>query len=165
MIRPAKGVISQGFSAAHQAIDIANKPGTPVVAPISGEITIAGDLGECGLGVQVGDTTNGHRMCHNRKLLVKVGDIVKEGQKVAEMGYTGLTVPDDVPEGSHLHWVMWKDGKRVDGEKYLKEDDMFKGKSAEYWYKQTQKYKGFTKSWRVKYQTLVKELKKLTGGK
>jgi murein DD-endopeptidase MepM/ murein hydrolase activator NlpD len=131
---PAQGFIAQGFSVAHPAVDIANTVGTPVLAPVGGTITIAGDLGECGLAVQIGDITNGHRLCHNSKLLVSVGQTVGEGQQVAEMGYTGKTIPDDVPEGSHVHWVTWKDGVRVDGRNYvIRGGNMYEGKTAEEW--------------------------------
>lgn len=134
--RPCTGYISQGYSSAHLAVDIADKPGTDIVAPVAGKITIASNLGDCGLAVQVGSETNGHRLCHNSKLLVKVGQTVKQGQKIAEMGYTGYTIPAG-PAGSHCHWVMWLNGVRVDGDKYTADnDDVYNGKTAKQWYQE-----------------------------
>lgn len=118
MIKPAKGIKTQGFSAAHPANDIANVLGTKVYAPAKGRINIAGWLGECGNAVQVGTETNGHRLCHLNKVHVKVGQTVQEGQQVGTMGYTGKVRPPGI-FGTHLHWVMWKSGKRVDGLKEL----------------------------------------------
>lgn len=130
VVLPAKGTVTQGFSDDHQAIDIANAQGTAIVAARAGKVTFTGQLGsgknDCGLAVQIGDKLgqekNSDRYCHNYKILVKVGDTVKAGQKIALMGYTGYTIPDNDPRSSHLHWVMWLNGQRVDGRKYISEN-------------------------------------------
>ncbi|MER3458466.1 MAG: peptidase M23, partial [Chloroflexota bacterium] len=45
---------------------------------------------------------------HLSKILVNVGDEVRPGQKMAEIGATGLVT------GSHLHWEMRINGVPVD---------------------------------------------------
>lgn len=128
MIRPAQGSVTQGFSTAHQAIDIANGKGTAIVAPEGGRITAVGQMGtgtnNAGLVVQIGDPAgNAHRLCHLNKATVSVGQTVVQGQKVGEMGNSGYVLPAPTPKnpdaGTHLHWVMWRAGKRVDGLNYV----------------------------------------------
>ena len=46
--------------------------------------------------------------CHLHKLLVKENQMVKQGQKIAEMGNTGLV------SGPHLHWGLSLQNVRVD---------------------------------------------------
>ena len=52
-------------------------------------------------------------MTHCSKLLVKSGDIVSQGDKIALVGETG-----DVT-GPHLHFEVIVDDERVDPEKYI----------------------------------------------
>ena len=51
---------------------------------------------------------------HNRKLLVKEGDQVRVGQRIAEMGTTGT-------DRAKLHFEIRRYGKPVDPLKYLPE--------------------------------------------
>ena len=45
---------------------------------------------------------------------MSVGQSVKRGQAIGIMGYTGLTDPDDVPEGRHLHhFIRYDNGTYV----------------------------------------------------
>ena len=123
MKQPAQGRISQGFHAAHQAVDIVNAFRSPIVAPITGTVTAVGQMGsgtsDAGLVVQIGVTaTEMHRLCHLDSYIVKVGQVVQQGQLVGYMGYTGYTIPSGIG-GTHLHWVMWRNGVRVDGRKYV----------------------------------------------
>jgi len=162
MILPAKGVISQKYNWLHRAIDIANMLDTPVVAPHSGRVTYAGNLGDCGKAVDIGKTNTKSRLCHNNKILVKSGQWVKEGQKVATMGYTGKTVPKGI-KGTHVHWVLWINDKRVNGLKYLG-DDMYKGKSAKYWYQKyqaTKKRRNLFKKWNKANKGLLDKVRSL----
>ncbi len=124
-VLPALGKITNKFSAGHQAVDIANSVGTPIHAPDGGKIIHAGQMGsgtsDAGLAVEILslDKYVGHRLCHNSKIIVKVGDIVQKGQVVAYMGFTGYTQPDNVPAGSHCHWIMFIQGRRVNGLLYI----------------------------------------------
>lgn len=123
MIQPAQGRISQGFHSGHQAVDIVNAYRSPIVAPITGTVTAVGQMGsgtsDAGLVVQIGTSaTEMHRLCHLDSYIVKAGQVVQAGQVVGYMGYTGYTIPSGIG-GTHLHWVMWRNGVRVDGTKYV----------------------------------------------
>lgn len=103
---PAQGDITQGFNATHEGLDIAGPSGTPIVAAASGEVTFAA-WGDDGLGnsieLQHSDgsvTVYGH----NKRLLVRKGQQVRQGQVIAEMGTTGNST------GSHLHFEIYPDG-------------------------------------------------------
>jgi septal ring factor EnvC (AmiA/AmiB activator) len=123
MIAPAQGRISQGFTTTHKAVDIVNAYRSPIVAPEQGTITAVGQMGsgtsDAGLVVQIGNTSSrAHRLCHLDSYIVKVGQKVIQGQVVGYMGYTGYTTPSGIG-GTHLHWVMWNNGVRVDGRNYI----------------------------------------------
>lgn len=121
MLRAAQGYVSQGFHADHKAVDIAGAFGSPILAPVSGFITAARNMGDAGLAVQIGDETNGHRLCHNNAVHVSAGQWVEKGQHIADMGYTGKVIPAGI-DGTHLHWIMWKDGTRVNPLDYVAPD-------------------------------------------
>lgn len=125
---PTTGTITQGFYSGHQAVDIANKKGTAVVAPESGQVTFVGKMGsgtlDAGLVVQIGNpNSRGHRLCHLNRARVSVGQWVNEGQVVGDMGNTGYVLPRPTPSnpdaGTHLHWIMWNRGVRVDGRNHV----------------------------------------------
>lgn len=122
MTSPTYGRISQKFWVLHKALDIVNALNTPIVAPVAGKVTFVGRMGSgvnnAGNVVQIGDTNNGHRLCHLNKYVVKAGQTVKEGQLVGYMGYTGFTIPAGV-RGTHLHWIMFKNGSRVNPLNYV----------------------------------------------
>ncbi len=84
----------------HYGVDIARPKGTTVVAPADGVVIFADpDLFFSG-GTLIID--HGLRLntsyLHLSKLLVKVGDRVRKGQPIAEIGATGRAT------GPHLHW-------------------------------------------------------------
>lgn len=122
MRSPTYGRISQKFWVLHKALDVVNALNTPIVAPVAGKVTYVGQMGSgvnnAGLVVQIGDTNNGHRLCHLNKYVVKAGQTVKEGQLVGYMGYTGFTIPTGIG-GTHLHWIMFKNGTRVNPLNYV----------------------------------------------
>ncbi|MFK5985535.1 MAG: M23 family metallopeptidase [Pseudomonadota bacterium] len=96
----------------HYGIDIARPTGTAVVAPASGIITLAHkDMFFSG-GTIMLDHGFGlsSSFLHLSKLHVKVGDIVKQGQLIAEIGATGRVT------GAHLDWRMNLFNKRIDPE-------------------------------------------------
>jgi murein DD-endopeptidase MepM/ murein hydrolase activator NlpD len=110
-IWPATGWVTSGFgfrtdpftglNQMHQGIDIANQIGTPVIASADGIISDTGnDLGFGKILVishGFGMTT---RYAHLSQILVKVGQKVERGEKIAEVGMSGKTT------GPHLHYEV-----------------------------------------------------------
>lgn len=94
----------------HYGVDIARPRGTPVVAPAAGLVTLAEpDLFYSG-GTLIID--HGHRLSstflHLSKLHVEVGQRVRQGDVIGEVGASGRAT------GPHLDWRMnWRD-RRVD---------------------------------------------------
>jgi lipoprotein YgeR len=91
LVWPAQGNVTRRFDGANsKGIDIVNASGTPVVAAAAGSVVYAGD-GLRGYGNLVIIKHNSDYLtayAHNRALVVKEGQSVSQGQKIAEMGDT-----------------------------------------------------------------------------
>jgi len=111
---PATGKIIQGFNSNTKGIDIEGAPGDPVVAAADGKVMYAGN-GVRGLGnlVLLGHS-NGFitAYAHNQQLLVKTGDEVKKGARIALLGQTDTTSP-------RLHFEIRRRGTPVNPLSYL----------------------------------------------
>ena len=120
VLKPARGRISGVYGSQryfngeprrpHFGLDIANKTGSPVYAPISGTVVFADpDLYYSG-GTLIIDHGHGvtSTYIHLSKLDVKVGDTISQGDKVAEIGATGRVT------GPHLDWRFNWEGERLD---------------------------------------------------
>ena len=113
---PTNGKVVGEFSesANRKGIDIAGKQGQPVVASAAGKVVYSGS-GLRGYGKLViikHNNTYLSAYAHNDQVLVKEGQTVTKGQKIAEMGSTDS---DQVK----LHFEIRKLGKPVDPAKYL----------------------------------------------
>jgi lipoprotein NlpD len=113
---PTQGKLIGQFSesANRKGIDIAGKLGQPVLASASGKVVYSGS-GLRGYGKLIiikHNNTYLSAYAHNDKVLVKEGQAVSRGQKIAEMGKT------DSKEVK-LHFEVRRFGKPVDPEKYL----------------------------------------------
>ena len=113
---PAKGKIVTNFSetANLKGIDIAGTAGEPVRASAPGRVVYAGN-GLRGYGKLIiikHNDTYLSAYAHNREILVKEGQQVTRGQKIAEMGNTDA---DQVK----LHFEIRRHGKPMDPTKYL----------------------------------------------
>ncbi len=122
MILPARGRISQGFSGQHLAVDIAGGYRSPIFAPHAGQITATGQMGtgtnDAGLAIDIDAGRFKSRLAHNDEIITTPGQNVVQGQHIGYQGYTGFTIPSGI-EGTHCHWVLWDNGVRVDGTKYI----------------------------------------------
>lgn len=101
-------------SANHQGIDIGADEGTAIYAAMEGTVTVASEEGEYGKHI---DITNGDvltRYAHCSKLLVKEGQYVKQGDKIAEVGSTGNST------GPHLHFEIRRDNRVVNPDEIIK---------------------------------------------
>lgn len=107
--RPASGNLTSGFGyrwgTMHNGIDIANSYGTSIYASDGGVVTCAGWQGGYGNLVII-DHGNGFKTYygHASKVLVKTGQKVGKGEKIALMGSTGNST------GSHVHFEIRKNG-------------------------------------------------------
>ena len=113
---PAKGPVVANFSEAanRKGIDIAGKLGTPVMASAAGKVVYSGS-GLRGYGKLVIIKHNKIYLsayAHNDQILVKEGQTVSKGQKIAEMGNSDS-------EQIKLHFEIRKLGKPVDPAQYL----------------------------------------------
>jgi murein DD-endopeptidase MepM/ murein hydrolase activator NlpD len=106
-----------GYTAVHKGIDFAGPEGTKVSSVAAGLVTFAGDRPGFGQMVEI-NHGNGlaTRYCHNEKLLVRQGDMVRKGQEVSLMGSTGHST------GPHLHFEVLKNGTQVDPLRFIGED-------------------------------------------
>ena len=126
---PVKGVITSacgervnpilGKRENHNGLDIAVAEGTAVIAVKSGKVTEVRTSATYGKLLEY-ETTDGYTVmyAHLSKVLVQEGEIVKQGQKVAESGNTGLST------GPHLHYSLWKGEKLLDPMDYLSAENM-----------------------------------------
>ena len=111
-----KGVITSywGDGRNHKGIDIAAPAGTEILAAQAGTVTYAGWNNDYGYNVII-DHGNGvqTRYAHSRKLHVKKGDKVSQGQFIAEVGTTGQST------GNHVHFEVIINGVRRNPAPYL----------------------------------------------
>jgi lipoprotein NlpD len=114
-IWPADGKVLSGFdNGKTKGIDIAGQPGDIVRASAGGRVVYAG-AGLRGYGKLViikHDADYLSAYAHNRSLLVKEGQSVTKGEKIAELGSTDADRPK-------LHFEIRRRGKPVDPLKYL----------------------------------------------
>ena len=123
-IAPARGRLSSpygyrndpftGLRKFHNGIDIANGPGTPVVASMSGTVAAVGYNGNYGRYVILRHPDGFQTLyAHLARTHVSQGDRVRQGQQLGEMGNTGYST------GNHLHFSIFLNGTHVDPQEYL----------------------------------------------
>lgn len=114
-IWPSSGKLVGQFSeSGSKGVDIGGKAGDPVIAAGDGKVVYAG-TGLRGYGKLIivkHNATFLSAYAHNQMLLVKEGQNVSKGQKIAEMGNSDA---DQVK----LHFEVRRQGKPVDPLKYL----------------------------------------------
>jgi murein DD-endopeptidase MepM/ murein hydrolase activator NlpD len=121
---PVQGWVTSGFgyrtnpftglTQMHEGLDISNRMGTPVIAPSNGIVSDVGNDNAVGKVILIfhgfGMTS---RYGHLSKVLVKVGQRVKRGDKIAEVGMTGKTT------GPHLHYEVKINGVPINPARYI----------------------------------------------
>jgi murein DD-endopeptidase MepM/ murein hydrolase activator NlpD len=127
-IMPTQGWLSSAFSSMrthpilhmarpHVGIDVSAPMGSPIEAPAAGVVTEAG--WETGYGNSI---TINHgfgiitKFAHASKLMVKNGQRVSRGQRIALVGNSGLAT------GPHLHYEVHVNGRPVNPLKYVLPD-------------------------------------------
>lgn len=124
-VMPTQGWLTSAFTAMrahpilhiarpHEGIDVSAPMGSPIEAPGAGRVTSAG--WESGYGNTV---TIDHgfgivtKYAHAQKVLVRKGQRVERGQKIALVGNSGLAT------GPHLHYEVHVNGRPVDPLRYV----------------------------------------------
>lgn len=99
----------------HQGIDFAGREGSDVVTVAAGIVTEAGSRDGYGNLVEI-NHGNGYttRYGHNSQILVKPGDKVAKGQRIARMGSSGRST------GPHVHFEVLFNGMTVNPEQYIR---------------------------------------------
>ncbi len=118
-IKPvANGRITDGFGMRrhpilkiyrhHDGVDFGAKRGTPILAPADGYVTFTGKNGGYGMFVSINHKYGFEtRYGHMQKIYVRRGQFVKRGDKIGEVGNTGLST------NPHLHYEVLYHGKPV----------------------------------------------------
>ena len=103
-----------GQGAWHEGVDFAGQAGADIIAVAGGVVTWSGERHGYGEMVEIshggGYST---RYAHNEFNKVAVGDLVKKGQVIAEMGSSGRST------GPHVHYEVYKHGRPVDPASYI----------------------------------------------
>lgn len=117
-IKPVNGIISSEYGQRnpttptvpknHTGTDIAASIGTKIVSATDGTVILASSEGDYGnhLKIQINDVIIVYAHCN--KLYVKEGDVITQGQEIAEVGNTGNTT------GPHLHFEVRYQDRYVD---------------------------------------------------
>ena len=103
----------------HYGIDFTSPTGTEIYATGDGVVTNIKNSGRRGYGKHVRvDHGFGYETlyAHMSKFNVKKGDKVKRGDVIGYVGNTGTST------GPHLHYEVWKEGKKVDPKNYFFKD-------------------------------------------
>ncbi|WP_337846110.1 M23 family metallopeptidase [Sphingomonas sp.] len=95
----------------HSGVDVARPSGTPIIAPADGVVILAAQqdftlegkllMLDHGMGLN-------SAFLHLSRIDVKVGDVVRRGQRIGAIGTTGRST------GPHLHWGMKWGAARID---------------------------------------------------
>ena len=115
---PVEGWFSHGFGWRkdpmtgdrdfHRGIDIVALANTEIRAPADGVVSRAGRFPQLGNSL---DIAHGYgyvtRYAHMNEILVKPGDRVRRGDTIGLIGSTGRST------GPHLHYEVFRDGRRV----------------------------------------------------
>lgn len=124
-IMPTAGWLSSAFSRSrfhpilhiarpHEGIDVSAPMGAPIVAPAAGTVTMVTVQNGYGNVLEI-DHGGGivTKYAHCSRIVVRVGQRVKRGQVIANVGNTGLST------GPHLHYEIHVQGKVVDPLTYV----------------------------------------------
>lgn len=127
-LRPViKGRVSSGFGNRphpllkirrhHDGIDISAKRGTPIYATADGTVKYAKRNGGYGKMVML-DHKYGYqtRYGHMNKILVRKGQTIKRGEKIGEVGNSGLST------APHLHYEVRFKGEPINPDAYFFDD-------------------------------------------
>ena len=104
-----------GVQSFHTGVDMACPEGTPILAAMSGKISDVGSNRTYGNYIII-NHGNGYQTlyAHMSKTIAKKGQWVSQGTKIGLVGSTGYST------GPHLHFMVYKNGNRIDPMTVLK---------------------------------------------
>lgn len=119
LVWPTEGSLSSGYGYRHgefhTGIDLANDPGTPILAAAQGWVTLVENYGNYGKHIILTHLDGKKTLyAHNSKILVEQEQWVDQGETIALMGNTGRST------GPHLHFEVIVNEKTVNPLMYLK---------------------------------------------
>lgn len=100
-------------SANHKGIDLGAVTGTEIIAAMDGIVTEASSEGDFGVHLKIYNDDIVTIYGHCSELLVKEGDKISKGQKIAKVGSTGKAT------GPHLHFEIRRENRAVNPEYLL----------------------------------------------
>ena len=123
-IAPVPGRITSPFGkqrfinglprSAHLSLDLSGAIGTPIVAPLKGEVVLVGNYFYTGLTVIL-DHGFGlfSSYAHMSEIQTQLGALVEQSDQIGKVGSTGRVT------GPHLHWTVYFDGNNVNPESLI----------------------------------------------
>ena len=121
-IKPVSGTITSPYgartptdiiSANHAGVDIGAWSGTEIVASMEGTVELVSSVGDYGNHLKITNGDISTLYAHCSTIVVKEGDYISQGQKIAEVGSTGRAT------GPHLHFEIRRNNVTVDPQKIL----------------------------------------------
>ena len=101
----------------HPGLDVAAPKGTAIKAAAGGTVIFAGSGSPYGgygnIVVIQSNSSTAIRYAHCSKIYVRRGEVVEQGQVIAAVGSTGISI------GNHLHFEIRYNGKKIDPQKYV----------------------------------------------
>lgn len=103
----------QNVTGYHTGIDLASENGTNINASMEGIVELVSKEGDYGKHIKIRSNNVSTLYAHCSKILVKEGQIVAQGQPIAQVGSTGNST------GPHLHFEIRVDNRFVDPSKII----------------------------------------------
>lgn len=103
----------QNVTGYHTGIDLASESGTNINASMEGIVELVSKEGDYGKHIKIRSNNVSTLYAHCSKILVKEGQIVAQGQPIAQVGSTGNST------GPHLHFEIRVDNRFVDPSKII----------------------------------------------
>lgn len=122
MIRPSQNIVTLNFGSTsppysvaspHIGVDFSPNPDDSIYAPEDGRVQLV--LGDSRMGdsIHLYTESRHHALCHTSQQFVQTGQLIKKGDRLGVMGYTGYVVPQG-PAGKHLHWALTENNVLID---------------------------------------------------
>ncbi len=121
-IKPVVGTITSRYgqrtpteiiSANHGGVDIGANIGTDIIASMEGTVELVSTEGDYGIHLKITKGEISTLYAHCSKIVVKQGDNITQGQKIAEVGSTGKAT------GPHLHFEIRRNNVTINPEEIL----------------------------------------------